>query len=77
MNHNQWIFHVSDDHVRQRMKALLLTQLQQDGNIQLEIKLTGILNTYSIAQGEDTDGWGTEVAPGKENNTREHVELDS
>ncbi|KAK3192072.1 peroxisomal copper amine oxidase [Lecanicillium sp. MT-2017a] len=35
----------------------------QDGTIQLEIKLTGILNTYSIAEGEDTDGWGTEVAP--------------
>lgn len=41
-----------------------LTISQQDGTIQLEIKLTGILNTYSIADGEDSHGWGTEVAPG-------------
>jgi len=39
---------------------------QQDGTIQLEIKLTGILNTYSIKEGEDTNGWGTEVYPGKQ-----------
>merc|ERR1712000_779287 len=36
----------------------------QDGTVQLEIKLTGILNTYSLLPGEDTKGWGTEVYPG-------------
>ncbi len=30
----------------------------QDGTVQLEIKLTGILNTYPINPGEDTNGWG-------------------
>lgn len=36
----------------------------QDATIQLEIKLTGILNTYALGPGEDTKGWGTEVHPG-------------
>lgn len=36
----------------------------QDGTIQLEIKLTGILNTYSMAPGESAAPWGTEVYPG-------------
>ncbi|KAF3185807.1 hypothetical protein TWF788_003855 [Orbilia oligospora] len=36
----------------------------QDGTIQLEIKLTGILNTYAMAPDEDTKGWGTQVHPG-------------
>lgn len=36
----------------------------QDGTIQPEIKLTGILNTYSLNPGEDTKGWGTQVYPG-------------
>jgi primary-amine oxidase len=35
-----------------------------DGTIQLEIKLTGILNTYAMLPGEDLKGWGTEVYPG-------------
>ncbi|PWN31808.1 peroxisomal copper amine oxidase [Meira miltonrushii] len=34
-----------------------------DGNIECEIKLTGILNLYQLAQGESTGGFGTEVAP--------------
>ena len=38
--------------------------MHQVGAIQLEIKLTGILNTYAMAPGEDTHGWGTEVHPG-------------
>ncbi|PUU83272.1 primary-amine oxidase [Tuber borchii] len=39
----------------------------QDATIQLEIKLTGILNTYAMGPGEDTKGWGTEVHPGAHN----------
>jgi primary-amine oxidase len=34
-----------------------------DGNIELEIKLTGVLSLYQLAQGESTGGYGTEVAP--------------
>lgn len=34
-----------------------------DGNIELEIKLTGILNLYQLAEGETTGGYGTQVAP--------------
>lgn len=36
----------------------------QDGTVQLEIKLTGILNTYAMNEREDTKGWGTQVYPG-------------
>jgi len=35
----------------------------QDGTIQSEIKLTGILNLYTMAEGEDAGKYGTEVAP--------------
>lgn len=35
--------------------------LHQDGTLQLEIKLTGILNTYACAPDEDLKGWGTQV----------------
>ncbi|CAO1620204.1 unnamed protein product [Parajaminaea phylloscopi] len=34
-----------------------------DGSIELEIKLTGILNLYLLGQGEDPSGFGTQVAP--------------
>jgi len=34
-----------------------------DGNIELEIKLTGILNLYVLGEGESPSGFGTEVAP--------------
>lgn len=37
--------------------------LHLDGNIELEIKLTGILNLYTLAEGEKPAGYGTEVAP--------------
>ncbi|CRK24828.1 hypothetical protein BN1708_003945 [Verticillium longisporum] len=37
----------------------------QDGAIQLEIKLTGILNTACINPGDDTEGYGTEVVSGQ------------
>ncbi|KAI9687610.1 MAG: hypothetical protein M1822_002220 [Bathelium mastoideum] len=45
----------------------------QDGTIQLEIKLTGILNTYAMNAGEDTEGWGTEVYPGVNAHNHQHL----
>jgi primary-amine oxidase len=44
----------------------------QDGTIQLEIKLTGILNTYAMNPGEDTQ-WGTEVYPGVNAHNHQHL----
>ena len=44
-----------------------------DGTIQLEIKLTGILNTYAMNPGEDTKGWGTEVYPGVNAHNHQHL----
>jgi Cu2+-containing amine oxidase len=35
----------------------------QDGTLECEIKLTGILNIYTMAEGEDAGKFGTEVAP--------------
>lgn len=46
---------------------------QQDGTIQPEIKLTGILNTYSINPDEDTNGWGTQVYPGVNAHNHQHL----
>lgn len=45
----------------------------QDGTIQLEIKLTGILNTYAMAIDEDTKGWGTQVHPGVNAHNHQHL----
>ena len=47
----------------------------QDGQIQLDIKLTGILNTYALnsAEGEDPSPWGTEVYPGVNAHNHEHL----
>lgn len=45
----------------------------QDGTVQLEIKLTGILNTYAMSPGEDTKGWGTEVYPGVNAHNHQHL----
>lgn len=45
----------------------------QDATIQLEIRLTGILNTYAMAPGEDTHGWGTEVHPGVNAHNHQHL----
>ncbi|KAF1981035.1 peroxisomal copper amine oxidase [Aulographum hederae CBS 113979] len=47
--------------------------LHQDGTIQLEIKLTGILNTYAMLPGEDTHGWGTQVYPGVNAHNHQHL----
>jgi primary-amine oxidase len=44
-----------------------------DGTIQLEIKLTGILNTYAMLPDEDTHGWGTEVYPGVNAHNHQHL----
>ncbi|KAK9452253.1 copper amine oxidase [Limtongia smithiae] len=44
-----------------------------DGTIQLEIKLTGILNTYILADGEDTRGFGTRVYPGVNAHNHQHL----
>ena len=45
----------------------------QDGTVQLEIKLTGILNTYAMNPGEDTKGWGTQVYPGVNAHNHQHL----
>lgn len=46
----------------------------QDGAIRLEVKLTGILNTYALNHGEeDTHGWGTEVYPGVNAHNHQHL----
>ncbi|KAF8462547.1 peroxisomal copper amine oxidase [Kalaharituber pfeilii] len=44
-----------------------------DGTIQLEIKLTGILNTYAMDPSEDTKGWGTQVHPGVNAHNHQHL----
>ncbi|KAI0163918.1 peroxisomal copper amine oxidase [Xylariaceae sp. FL1272] len=45
----------------------------QDGTIQPEIKLTGILNTYTMDPDEDTHGWGTQVYPGVNAHNHQHL----
>ncbi|KAK6441625.1 peroxisomal copper amine oxidase [Oleoguttula sp. CCFEE 5521] len=47
--------------------------LHQDGTIQLEIKLTGILNTYALNPGESAAPWGTEVYPGVNAHNHQHL----
>ncbi|TRX89029.1 hypothetical protein FHL15_010048 [Xylaria flabelliformis] len=47
--------------------------IQQDGTIQPEIKLTGILNTYAMDPNEDTHGWGTQVYPGVNAHNHQHL----
>jgi primary-amine oxidase len=44
-----------------------------DGTVQLEIKLTGILNTYALNEDEDTMGWGTRVHPGVNAHNHQHL----
>ena len=45
----------------------------QDGTVQLEVKLSGILNTYPMNPAEDTKGWGTEVYPGVNAHNHQHL----
>ncbi len=45
----------------------------QDGTIQLEIKLTGILNTYVMNEDEDAGPWGTQVYPQVNAHNHQHL----
>lgn len=45
----------------------------QDGTIQPDIRLTGILQTYGMLEGEDLKGWGTEVYPGVNAHNHQHL----
>ncbi|CAM1508166.1 Fc.00g050140.m01.CDS01 [Cosmosporella sp. VM-42] len=45
----------------------------QDGTIQPDIRLTGILNTYVMHPGESTNGWGTEVHRGVNAHNHQHL----
>lgn len=47
--------------------------LHLDGTIQLEVRLTGVLNTYAMLPGEDLKGWGTEVYPGVNAHNHQHL----
>ncbi|KAI5787606.1 copper amine oxidase [Peziza echinospora] len=47
--------------------------LHLDGTVMLEVKLTGVLNTYPIAEGEETQGWGTRVHPGVNAHNHQHL----
>ncbi|KAL9052258.1 MAG: hypothetical protein Q9162_005515 [Coniocarpon cinnabarinum] len=47
--------------------------LHMDGTIQLEIKLTGILNTYAMLPNEDLKGYGTQVYPGVNAHNHQHL----
>lgn len=46
---------------------------KQDGTMELEIKLTGILNTYLLAEGEKCAEYGTEVAPRIQAHHHQHI----
>lgn len=45
----------------------------QDGVVQLDVKLTGILNTFIMNPDEDTKGWGTQVYPGVNAHNHQHL----
>lgn len=45
----------------------------QDGTIQPEIKLTGILNTYAMNPDEDAGPWGTQVYPQVNAHNHQHL----
>ena len=47
--------------------------LRQDGTIKLEIRLTGILNTYVCAEDEDVGPWGTQVYPQVNAHNHQHL----
>lgn len=47
--------------------------MHQDGVIQLEVKLTGILSTYALAEGESAAPYGTEVYPGVNAHHHQHL----
>lgn len=45
----------------------------QDGNVELEVKLTGILNLYHLAEGEKPDPHGVQVAPRINAHYHQHI----
>lgn len=45
----------------------------QDGTIQPEVKLSGILNTYAMDPDEDTHGWGVQVHRGVNAHNHQHL----
>ncbi|KAI0201647.1 peroxisomal copper amine oxidase [Astrocystis sublimbata] len=45
----------------------------QDGSIQPEIRLTGILNTYNMLENEDAGVYGTQVYPGVNAHNHQHL----
>lgn len=47
--------------------------LRQDGTIKLEIRLTGILNTYICAEDENIGPWGTVVYPQVNAHNHQHI----
>ena len=53
-----------DDRQRRQLRLrVLLVLLRQDGTIQVEVKLTGIVNTQALRNRARTPRYGTEVAP--------------
>lgn len=46
---------------------------RQDGTIKLEVRLTGILNTYVCAEDEDVGPWGTQVYPQVNAHNHQHL----
>lgn len=46
---------------------------RQDGTIKLEVRLTGILNTYVCAEDEDVGPWGTVVYPQVNAHNHQHL----
>lgn len=47
--------------------------LRQDGTIKLEVRLTGILNTYILGDDEETGPWGTRVYPNVNAHNHQHL----
>ncbi|ODV83161.1 hypothetical protein CANARDRAFT_226437 [[Candida] arabinofermentans NRRL YB-2248] len=45
----------------------------QDGSMKLDIKLTGILNTYVLGDDEDAGPWGTRVYPNVNAHNHQHM----
>ncbi|KAK4704122.1 primary-amine oxidase, partial [Phenoliferia sp. Uapishka_3] len=48
-------------------------EFKQDGTMGFEIKLTGILNVYTLAEGEKCDAFGTEVSPRVQAHHHQHI----
>ncbi|GAA5824799.1 hypothetical protein JCM11251_005350 [Rhodosporidiobolus azoricus] len=47
--------------------------LKQDATIELEVRFSGIVNTYTAAHGEKVDKFGTLVAPGVQAHHHQHL----